>query len=493
MRKIALELEHRYKNHFVARHIFSPGDQAVLGSAQGTDILLLGERVSGIHANLEYRDDGWVISDLASEQGTWVQKNPIVEHAIRSETEVHIGSHSLRFKPRLIERHLFLVNDEKMAKDGEVFHQVVVRKSGVVNKTYLLRPSEEFVFTQKGSQEKFSPPKDHAWVNRDLGVWNVQQRLVKAKALTAGGATGQGSGLDNFKPAALIAGAVVLIVLALLVFAPHKPSIEAPKMDQNIYTKMIYDSKILAKAKQESLKQKRNLIGGQKSQSTANAPKPGEAPKADHNLSASGAKVVNQLKSQQLSQLIGRISKRASSHGIFVAGQGKAPDEGGLGRAGDKAHVSLGEMKNTSSDGYRLGAVATAGRGGGHSQYHGSGSLSTGNVGNASVGILEEETEVEGGLDREVISKVIQTELGQIRYCYERQLSATPDLYGKIQVKFTIGSEGKVVAQSIGSTSVNNAMVEGCILRRIAGWQFPKPKGGTQVIVSYPFLFKSTR
>jgi TonB family protein len=116
-----------------------------------------------------------------------------------------------------------------------------------------------------------------------------------------------------------------------------------------------------------------------------------------------------------------------------------------------------------------------------------------GNVGNASVGILKEETEVQGGLDREVIARYIQSQLGQIRYCYERQLSASPELYGKVKVKFTIGSEGSVVTQKVKRTSLKNAMVEGCILRRIASWRFPKPQGGTTVNVSYPFLFKSIR
>ena len=106
---------------------------------------------------------------------------------------------------------------------------------------------------------------------------------------------------------------------------------------------------------------------------------------------------------------------------------------------------------------------------------------------------LEEETEIDGGLDKEAIARVIRSQLGQIRYCYERQLSASPELYGKILVKFTIGAAGSVVAQAIGNTSLNNAMVEGCILRRVAGWQFPTPKGGTNVLVTYPFLFKSTR
>jgi TonB family protein len=141
----------------------------------------------------------------------------------------------------------------------------------------------------------------------------------------------------------------------------------------------------------------------------------------------------------------------------------------------------------------KIAGVGTLGKGGGSSAYKGAGSLARGTVGTADVGIIDEESEVEGGLDKEVIARVIQGQLGQIRYCYERQLSANPDLYGKVLVKFTIGAQGSVVAQTIGTSSLNNAMVEGCILRRVAGWQFPQPKGGTNVLVTYPFLFKSTR
>jgi hypothetical protein len=105
-----------------------------------------------------------------------------------------------------------------------------------------------------------------------------------------------------------------------------------------------------------------------------------------------------------------------------------------------------------------------------------------------TMGVLPE---VGGGLDRDIIAEIIKGELGQIRYCYERQLSAHPELYGKMQIKFTIGLDGAVAEQRIGSTTLKNADVEGCILRRVARWKFPQPKGGTTVLVSYPFLLKS--
>ena len=102
-----------------------------------------------------------------------------------------------------------------------------------------------------------------------------------------------------------------------------------------------------------------------------------------------------------------------------------------------------------------------------------------------------EETVIEGGLDRDVIADVIKRNLGQIRYCYERQLSSNPDLYGKLLVKFTIDAGGGVMEPKIDTSTLKSSLVEGCVLRRMAGWKFPLPKGGTQVRVSYPFLFKA--
>jgi TonB family protein len=113
-------------------------------------------------------------------------------------------------------------------------------------------------------------------------------------------------------------------------------------------------------------------------------------------------------------------------------------------------------------------------------------------LGSSGVEMLEDGKEIGGGLDREVIAQYIKSQIGQILYCYERQLSANPDLYGKVAVRFTIGSSGKVETQRIGQSTLRNTAVEGCILQQVARWQFPVPEGGTKVNVTYPFLFKST-
>ena len=105
--------------------------------------------------------------------------------------------------------------------------------------------------------------------------------------------------------------------------------------------------------------------------------------------------------------------------------------------------------------------------------------------------LIDDETVIDGGLDKDVIAEVIRKNIGQVRECYERQLSANRELYGKVLVKFVINSQGGVLDPKVENSTLKSSMVEGCMLRRLSGWKFPLPKGGTMVKVSYPFLFKA--
>jgi hypothetical protein len=215
---------------------------------------------------------------------------------------------------------------------------------------------------------------------------------------------------------------------------------------------------------------------------------------AKGNSGTPNRKLISQVKSAELSSLIGKIAKRASSNTRLIGALGQTPDKSGTGRAVASANglaaATVGQPGVAQGTGYKLAGIGTGGKGGGGNYKEGTG-LGLGGVGTSQVGILEEESEVSGGLDRDIIAEVIKSELGQIRYCYERQLSGNPDLYGKVMIRFTIGADGLVAEQKIGQTTLKSADVEGCILRRVARWKFPTPKGGTNVLVTYPFLFKS--
>ncbi|MCC7405917.1 MAG: AgmX/PglI C-terminal domain-containing protein [Bdellovibrionales bacterium] len=499
MRKVELDLEHRYKNRFVGRHRLRSGASAVLGSGRDADIRLLGDDVGGIHAVIELDGDEWKISDMGSAHGTWIHKKPIVEQHFKGTTIIRIGGHTLKAIPRDLDHRLFIDNHltDKPLQDGDQFHQVVVRRRGYVLESHLLKTAEDFVLRHGGKVQRLKAPDGYTWRKTEFGDVVVQQRLVSTTVISNSNLEKAQELWDpRLKMPALVASVLTVLLVILGLLAPNKPQEEmvALKPDTNQYTKLIFDAKAVHKKREQSKKLAKTIMGTSKSLGSA-TPTPEVAktptPKATPKTSA---QVVNRIKAAGLAQLIGKISKRAAKNSVVVESIGRTPDNAPTGPA--TSVPSTKGMKAGSGTGtgetFKVAGVATEGKGGGRSDYRGAGGLSIGNVGNASVGLLEEESEVEGGLDKEVIAMVIRSQLGQIRYCYERQLSASPELYGKVQIKFSIGSDGKVVAQRIGTTTLSNAMVEGCILRRVSGWQFPVPKGGTTVMVTYPFLFKAT-
>jgi hypothetical protein len=95
-----------------------------------------------------------------------------------------------------------------------------------------------------------------------------------------------------------------------------------------------------------------------------------------------------------------------------------------------------------------------------------------------------------GGLDKSSIDTVIKRNIAQIRYCYQRELFMSPNLSGKVVVKFVIAKDGSVSRASVSASTLKSSKVEDCILNRFMKFSFQQPKGGI-VIVKYPFVFQS--
>lgn len=96
-----------------------------------------------------------------------------------------------------------------------------------------------------------------------------------------------------------------------------------------------------------------------------------------------------------------------------------------------------------------------------------------------------------GSLPKEVIRRVVQTHINEVKDCYEAQLTTNKDLAGKVMVRFVINPNGKVTESAIEESSLKNTKVETCIADAIRNWEFPQPAGG-KVVVSYPFVLASS-
>jgi hypothetical protein len=140
----------------------------------------------------------------------------------------------------------------------------------------------------------------------------------------------------------------------------------------------------------------------------------------------------------------------------------------------------------TTSIGQGLG---TQGRGGGK-KGDGLADFGTGKSRTAVVASIDADgATVEGSLSKDQIAKVIAAYMGQIQYCYERQLQREPDLKGKVAITFVIGLSGSVTSAVVQNSTMGSPPVEGCITQVFRRMPFPSPGAGI-VQATYPLTFR---
>ncbi len=138
-----------------------------------------------------------------------------------------------------------------------------------------------------------------------------------------------------------------------------------------------------------------------------------------------------------------------------------------------------------------MGNFGTIGRGGGRGAGEGGYGRGVGGFHGRSAGVPQVRSggaEVRGSLSKEVIRRVVRRHINEVKFCYEQQLNARPDLRGRVTTKFVISPTGSVQSAIVGSSSLRNEAVESCIVRAVRRWTFPAPDGGGVVVVNYPFL-----
>lgn len=179
---------------------------------------------------------------------------------------------------------------------------------------------------------------------------------------------------------------------------------------------------------------------------------------------------------------------------------GGLPDRGeGIGLG------SIGTIGHGAGDGSGMGAAFGAGGlglsgigegGGGRGEGIGLGNAESFGAGIGRLGASHKSeaprvrmgaTTVSGRLPPEVIQRIVRQNFGRFRLCYENELRRTPELAGRVTVKFTITREGSVTAISGRPEGVPNTMSQ-CVARGFAQLSFPSPDGGT-VNVTYPINF----
>ena len=93
--------------------------------------------------------------------------------------------------------------------------------------------------------------------------------------------------------------------------------------------------------------------------------------------------------------------------------------------------------------------------------------------------------EVNGHLPAEVIQRVVRSNFGRFRGCYEAGLRDNPALSGRVVTRFAVDSQGMVSMVQDGGSSLPNPGVVACVIRSFYSLSFPAHEGGI-VRVTYP-------
>ncbi|GAC1336233.1 MAG: hypothetical protein NVSMB23_00540 [Myxococcales bacterium] len=226
--------------------------------------------------------------------------------------------------------------------------------------------------------------------------------------------------------------------------------------------------------------------------------------------SRKGAKAVDPRKSERDRKLVMRKGLLAALRKLGAPGGGAASSVLGPGGLGSGIEAALGGVKARAAAGdtYGVGALGARGVGaGGGGKALGIGGLGTkgsgrgrGGYGDADLGgrgkqeteFIPGKTTVVGGLSRDVINRIIQRHYNEIKYCYEKELSRNPSLYGKVALLFVIDGAGKVSDALVQQSTLSSEPVESCMVNHVRRWAFPQPEGGGTVEVTYPYVFKAS-
>ena len=139
-----------------------------------------------------------------------------------------------------------------------------------------------------------------------------------------------------------------------------------------------------------------------------------------------------------------------------------------------------------------IGGGGLTGAGTGKGVGYGTGDHATvGGQGKSFISLDTGASDVEEGLSKEEVGAVIHRHLTEVRYCYEAAMVRMPAIAGKLVIGFMISGNGSVRSAEVNSSTLGDSGLDDCVLRRLGSWRFPHTKGGINVSVTYPFIFKS--
>jgi hypothetical protein len=97
------------------------------------------------------------------------------------------------------------------------------------------------------------------------------------------------------------------------------------------------------------------------------------------------------------------------------------------------------------------------------------------------------------GLTKDQVMKVVMARRTMFQACFEKELQRLPNLSGTVMISWHIEAGGAVSISKLKSSTMGNAAVESCLVRRVKDLKFPASPDGRPTDVRFPFVFASRR
>ena len=94
-----------------------------------------------------------------------------------------------------------------------------------------------------------------------------------------------------------------------------------------------------------------------------------------------------------------------------------------------------------------------------------------------------------GSASADDVRRVMRRSRAQLRRVYEQALKRSPGLAGRLVVRLVVGPDGKVRKAEVTNDTLHDARLARELLKVLRRLRFPKPAGGGELVVSYPFVF----
>ena len=89
-----------FKNNKISEHPLEKGKSLTIGRRGSNDVVIENLAVSGYHAKIDSIGDGFVLTDLQSKNGCYVNDQMVVSHWLKPGDVISIGKHTLTFDYR---------------------------------------------------------------------------------------------------------------------------------------------------------------------------------------------------------------------------------------------------------------------------------------------------------------------------------------------------------------------------------------------------------